>query len=55
MKRVLMIAYIYPPQASAGVHRTVKFARYLPRSRRKHCDARCTGREPRSRESSYDH
>ena len=31
MKRVLMIAYIYPPQGGAGVQRTVKFVRYLPR------------------------
>jgi glycosyltransferase involved in cell wall biosynthesis len=31
MKRVLMIAYIYPPQGGPGVQRTVKFVRYLPR------------------------
>jgi hypothetical protein len=30
MKRVLMIAYIYPPQGGSGVQRTVKFVRYLP-------------------------
>lgn len=31
MKRVLMIASAYPPQSGAGVQRTVKFVRYLPR------------------------
>ena len=31
MKRVLMIAYHFPPiQGSSGVHRTVQFARHLP-------------------------
>ncbi|MCP4248233.1 MAG: glycosyltransferase family 4 protein [bacterium] len=30
-KRVLMIAYEFPPLAAGGVHRTVRFARYLPR------------------------
>ncbi len=29
-KKVLVIAYIFPPLARAGVHRTVRFARYLP-------------------------
>lgn len=29
-KKVLFIAYIFPPLARAGVHRTVRFARYLP-------------------------
>lgn len=33
VKRVLMIAYHYPPvQGSSGVHRTVNFVRYLPES-----------------------
>jgi glycosyltransferase involved in cell wall biosynthesis len=32
MKRVLMIAYHFPPiQGSSGVHRTVQFARHLPK------------------------
>ncbi len=31
MKRVLMIAYHFPPiQGSSGIHRTVQFARHLP-------------------------
>jgi len=30
-KRVLMIAYEFPPLAAGGVARTVRFARYLPR------------------------
>ncbi|NUO81903.1 glycosyltransferase [candidate division KSB1 bacterium] len=29
-KKVLVIAYIFPPLARAGVHRTVRFVRYLP-------------------------
>jgi len=29
-KKVLFIAYIFPPLARAGVHRSVRFARYLP-------------------------
>lgn len=29
-KRVLLIAYGYPPRVSAGVHRIVQFAKYLP-------------------------
>ena len=29
-KKVLFIAYIFPPLARAGVHRTVRFTRYLP-------------------------
>lgn len=29
-KKVLIIAYIFPPLARAGVHRTVRFVRYLP-------------------------
>ena len=29
-KKALFIAYIFPPLARAGVHRTVRFARYLP-------------------------
>ncbi len=28
-KKVLMVAYIFPPLARAGVHRTVRFVRYL--------------------------
>lgn len=28
-KKVLVIAYIFPPLARAGVHRTVRFVRYL--------------------------
>jgi len=30
MKKVLMIAYYYPPLAGAGVFRTLKFTKYLP-------------------------
>jgi glycosyltransferase involved in cell wall biosynthesis len=30
MRKVLMIAYIFPPLGGAGVHRTLKFAKYLP-------------------------
>jgi hypothetical protein len=30
MKKILMIAYFYPPVAGGGVQRTVKFAKYLP-------------------------
>jgi len=30
MKKVLMLAYFYPPYGGAGVQRTVKFAKYLP-------------------------
>jgi glycosyltransferase involved in cell wall biosynthesis len=30
VKRVLMVAYHFPPIGGAGVQRTVKFARYLP-------------------------
>ena len=30
MKRVLIIAYYFPPMGAGGVQRTVKFARYLP-------------------------
>ncbi|MGH7496603.1 MAG: glycosyltransferase [bacterium] len=29
-KKALFIAYIFPPLARAGVHRTVRFTRYLP-------------------------
>lgn len=29
-KKALIIAYIFPPLARAGVHRTVRFVRYLP-------------------------
>jgi hypothetical protein len=29
MKKILMIAYYYPPKGGAGVQRTVKFANYL--------------------------
>lgn len=32
-KKVLMIAYIFPPLTGAGVHRTVKFAKYLPQNK----------------------
>jgi glycosyltransferase involved in cell wall biosynthesis len=28
-KKILMVAYIFPPLARAGVHRTVRFVRYL--------------------------
>lgn len=31
MKNVLMIAYIFPPLATTGVHRTAKFVKYAPR------------------------
>ena len=31
MKKVLMIAYHFPPMVSVGVLRTLKFAKYLPR------------------------
>ena len=31
MKRVMLISYLWPPAAGAGVHRPVKFARYLRR------------------------
>lgn len=32
MKRILMIAYHFPPiQGSSGIHRTVQFARHLPK------------------------
>lgn len=30
LKKVLMIAFIYPPVAGSGVQRTLKFTRYLP-------------------------
>lgn len=30
MKKVLVLAYFYPPQGGAGVQRTVKFVKYLP-------------------------
>jgi glycosyltransferase involved in cell wall biosynthesis len=30
MKKVLMIAYFFPPVAGGGVQRTVKFSKYLP-------------------------
>ncbi len=30
MKRVLVIAYFYPPLAGGGVHRVLSFTRYLP-------------------------
>lgn len=30
MKKVLMIAYIFPPMGGSGVHRTAKFVKYLP-------------------------
>lgn len=30
MKKVLMLAYFYPPSGGAGVQRTIKFAKYLP-------------------------
>lgn len=30
MKKVLMIAYFFPPLSGSGVQRTLKFARYLP-------------------------
>ncbi len=29
-KKVLFIAFIYPPMSAAGVHRSVRFVRYLP-------------------------
>jgi len=31
MRRVLMVAYYFPPVASVGVFRVVKFAKYLPK------------------------
>ena len=31
MKRLLLISYLWPPASGAGVHRPVKFARYLGR------------------------
>ena len=31
MKRVLLVSYVFPPGAGAGVQRAVKFAKYLPR------------------------
>ena len=31
MRPVLMVAYYFPPAGGAGVQRTLKFARYLPR------------------------
>jgi len=30
MRKVLVVAYIFPPTATTGVHRTTKFAKYLP-------------------------
>ncbi|MDG6220373.1 MAG: glycosyltransferase family 4 protein [Candidatus Thermoplasmatota archaeon] len=30
MKRVLMVAYHFPPLDGGGIHRTIKFAKYLP-------------------------
>jgi glycosyltransferase involved in cell wall biosynthesis len=30
MKRVLVVAYLFPPAAGAGVQRTLKFVKYLP-------------------------
>ena len=30
MKRVLIIAYHFPPARSAGIYRPLKFAKYLP-------------------------
>ncbi len=31
MKKVLMVAFHYPPyEGGSGVHRTLKFSRYLP-------------------------
>lgn len=30
MKKVLMLAYFYPPSGGAGVQRTIKFVKYLP-------------------------
>ena len=30
MKRVLVIAFIYPPLGGSGVQRTLKFCKYLP-------------------------
>jgi glycosyltransferase involved in cell wall biosynthesis len=30
MKKVLMIAYLFPPMGGGGVQRTIKFAKYLP-------------------------
>ena len=31
MKRVLVIAYYWPPSGGSGVQRWVKFAKYLPK------------------------
>src|SRR4030042_1680779 len=31
VKKILMIAYYYPPVSGGGVQRTSKFAKYLPR------------------------
>ncbi|MBP8864209.1 MAG: glycosyl transferase family 1, partial [Anaerolineae bacterium] len=30
MRKVLVIAYYFPPQGGAGVQRTLKFVKYLP-------------------------
>ena len=32
MRKVLIIAYVFPPIAYAGTYRTLRFCRYLPKN-----------------------